>query len=243
MQVRPISSTKCCNHHHTTIIILVMIRRCPASPSSRTTTPPMATTSPTWTGTPSLTVSCRWTSFQSTAPRQHHLRVWDITIPAQIASIPLGYNHPRILEALRDERNVKAMANRFGPKYRYIWTIITFPSLLVDNLSWWALIRPALGWFPSEDWVNRVRSSMMAVAPPGTSQVAKNIITARIVMTITKVHHQSHHHRHHHHHHWHPGVPHDVWHLQQWERDQTDVHEVGSNSISNNIRFMPNSCS
>ena len=151
MQVRPISSTKCCNHHHTTIIILVMIRRCPASPSSRTTTPPMATTSPTWTGTPSLTVSCRWTSFQSTAPRQHHLRVWDITIPAQIASIPLGYNHPRILEALRDERNVKAMANRFGPNYRCIWTITTFPSLLVDNLSWWALIRPALGWFPCED--------------------------------------------------------------------------------------------
>jgi len=60
----------------------------------------------------------------------------------QIASIPLGYNHPKILEALRDERNVKAMANR-----------------------------PALGWFPSEDWLNRVRDSMMSVAPPGTSQV------------------------------------------------------------------------
>jgi len=60
----------------------------------------------------------------------------------QIASIPLGYNHPKILEALRDEKNVKAMANR-----------------------------PALGWFPSEDWVHRIRSSMMAVAPPGTSQV------------------------------------------------------------------------
>jgi len=60
----------------------------------------------------------------------------------QIASIPLGYNHPKILEALRDEANVKTMANR-----------------------------PALGWFPSEDWVRRVRSSMMAVAPPGTSQV------------------------------------------------------------------------
>merc|ERR1711962_1348660 len=60
----------------------------------------------------------------------------------QIASIPLGYNHPKILEALRDERNVKTMANR-----------------------------PALGWFPSEDWVQRVRDSMMAVAPPGTSQV------------------------------------------------------------------------
>jgi 4-aminobutyrate aminotransferase/(S)-3-amino-2-methylpropionate transaminase len=60
----------------------------------------------------------------------------------QIASIPLGYNHPKILEALRDERNIKAMANR-----------------------------PALGWFPSEDWLNRIRDSMMAVAPPGTSQV------------------------------------------------------------------------
>merc|ERR1712002_1043860 len=60
----------------------------------------------------------------------------------QIASIPLGYKHPKILEALRDERNVKTMANR-----------------------------PALGWFPSEDWVQRVRDSMMAVAPPGMTQV------------------------------------------------------------------------
>ena len=60
----------------------------------------------------------------------------------QIASIPLGYNHPAILEALRNETNIKAMANR-----------------------------PALGWFPSEDWVVRMRETMMSVAPPGTSQV------------------------------------------------------------------------
>merc|ERR1712183_1255911 len=60
----------------------------------------------------------------------------------QIASIPLGYNHPAILEALRDERNIKTMANR-----------------------------PALGWFTSEDWVDRMRHSMMAVAPPGMTQV------------------------------------------------------------------------
>merc|ERR1712095_211844 len=46
----------------------------------------------------------------------------------QIASIPLGYNHPAILEALRDESNIKAMANR-----------------------------PALGWFPTEDWVVKIR--------------------------------------------------------------------------------------
>ena len=60
----------------------------------------------------------------------------------QIASIPLGYNHPAILSALRNESNIKAMANR-----------------------------PALGWFPSEDWVVRMRETMMSVAPPGTSQV------------------------------------------------------------------------
>ena len=53
-----------------------------------------------------------------------------------------GYNHPAILEALRDEHNVKAMANR-----------------------------PALGWFPAEDWVDRLKASMIAVAPPGLSQV------------------------------------------------------------------------
>lgn len=60
----------------------------------------------------------------------------------QIASIPLGYNHPAILEALRDEDNIRAMANR-----------------------------PALGWFPTEDWVTKIRNTMMSVAPPGATQV------------------------------------------------------------------------
>ena len=60
----------------------------------------------------------------------------------QIASIPLGYNHPAILNALRDETNIRAMANR-----------------------------PALGWFPTEDWVVKIRDTLMSVAPPGMTQV------------------------------------------------------------------------
>ena len=57
----------------------------------------------------------------------------------QIASIPLGYNHPAILSALRNERNIKAMANR-----------------------------PALGWFPSEEWVTRsVHFTPSPVSAPG----------------------------------------------------------------------------
>lgn len=56
----------------------------------------------------------------------------------QIASLPLGYNHPAILRALVDPINLPVMANR-----------------------------PALAFFPHEDWVNKLRNTFLAIAPPG----------------------------------------------------------------------------
>lgn len=63
-----------------------------------------------------------------------------LTFPPKL--VFTGYNHPAILNALRDESNVRAMANR-----------------------------PALGWFPSKDWAARIKNSMLCVAPEGLNQV------------------------------------------------------------------------
>eukprot|EP00095_Tigriopus_kingsejongensis_P010352 maker-scaffold1185_size56580-snap-gene-0.11 protein:Tk10352 transcript:maker-scaffold1185_size56580-snap-gene-0.11-mRNA-1 annotation:"4-aminobutyrate mitochondrial precursor" len=60
----------------------------------------------------------------------------------QIASVPLGYNHSAILESLSQPKNIQLMANR-----------------------------PALGWFPTEDWAIKMRQLFMSVAPRGLDQV------------------------------------------------------------------------
>ncbi|KAK7112737.1 4-aminobutyrate aminotransferase, mitochondrial-like isoform X2 [Littorina saxatilis] len=60
----------------------------------------------------------------------------------QIASVPLGYNHPRVIQAFKDPKNQAAFVNR-----------------------------PALGLFPSGDHVQRMRQTLMSVAPPGLSNV------------------------------------------------------------------------
>lgn len=60
----------------------------------------------------------------------------------QIASVPLGYNHPRILKAIQDPANLSTFANR-----------------------------PALGVFPPKGFVNDIKESFMSVAPPGLEQV------------------------------------------------------------------------
>lgn len=60
----------------------------------------------------------------------------------QISSMPLGYNHPAMIEAVRNPANVEAFVNR-----------------------------PALGVLPPMDFVDRLNASLMSIAPPGLKEV------------------------------------------------------------------------
>ncbi|OWF52737.1 4-aminobutyrate aminotransferase, mitochondrial-like [Mizuhopecten yessoensis] len=60
----------------------------------------------------------------------------------QIASIPIGYNHPRLLNALLKTENRATLVNR-----------------------------PALAVYPPSDWSSRLKNALLAVAPPGLKQV------------------------------------------------------------------------
>lgn len=61
---------------------------------------------------------------------------------SQIASIPLGYNNPRLLEISQTPEMMSAIINR-----------------------------PALGAFPSNDWADILESGLLKAAPKGFSQV------------------------------------------------------------------------
>ncbi|KAK0051107.1 4-aminobutyrate aminotransferase mitochondrial [Biomphalaria pfeifferi] len=56
----------------------------------------------------------------------------------QIASLPLGYNPPKLIDAMKDRKNLASFINR-----------------------------PALGSYPAVDFVERLERSLLAVAPPG----------------------------------------------------------------------------
>ncbi|XP_067672599.1 4-aminobutyrate aminotransferase, mitochondrial-like isoform X2 [Haliotis asinina] len=60
----------------------------------------------------------------------------------QIASIPIGYNHPNLLAAMQKPENLGHFINR-----------------------------PALGVFPPKDWAVKLRNTLLAVAPPGMAEV------------------------------------------------------------------------
>ncbi|XP_067933851.1 4-aminobutyrate aminotransferase, mitochondrial-like [Watersipora subatra] len=60
----------------------------------------------------------------------------------QISSLPLGYNHPRISEAMRDPKNISRLTTR-----------------------------PALGFIPPADWMDQLNSTLMSVAPAGVDGV------------------------------------------------------------------------
>ena len=60
---------------------------------------------------------------------------------AHIASLPVGYNHPKMLAALRDDENVGVLAHR-----------------------------PALGNNPPVGWDQRVARTLMRVAPEGLTR-------------------------------------------------------------------------
>jgi len=59
-----------------------------------------------------------------------------------ISSVPLGYNHPALLEAARGDEMMTSLVNR-----------------------------PALGAFPGDNWGDRLRDVMMKIAPPGADNI------------------------------------------------------------------------
>lgn len=65
-----------------------------------------------------------------------------LDIITQISSIPLGYNHPALIEAYKDQANMAEFINR-----------------------------PCLGFLPPKQFMDRISNALLAVAPDGLTEV------------------------------------------------------------------------
>lgn len=65
-----------------------------------------------------------------------------LDVYSQISSIPLGYNHPALVQAAQDPKNISTFINR-----------------------------PALGILPPADWTDKLRAALLSIAPKGLTEV------------------------------------------------------------------------